>query len=182
MAFPSEIRAGDAIEWTDELAPTATSYIYYFRTNAASGATSSGTLTQGKWAFTLSATTTAAFTPGQWFYQAISTTATTPLTERTGGFTVLPSLVYSGSATAVDLRSQASIDLEAVEAAIRALVSGAQEYRIGTPTGGRMVKRADLAQLIQWRDLLKADVAREKIAENVANGKGDGRSLYIRFH
>ena len=182
MAFPSEIRAGDAIEWTDELAPTATSYIYYFRTNAASGATSSGTLTQSKWTFTLSATTTAAFTPGQWFYQAISTTATTPLTERTGGFTVQPSLVYSGSATAVDLRSQASIDLEAVEAAIRALVSGAQEYRIGTPTGGRMVKRADLAQLIQWRDLLKADVAREKIAENVANGKGDGRSLYIRFH
>jgi hypothetical protein len=44
-----------------------------------------------------------------------------------------------------------------------------------------MVKRADLADLIAWRDRLKADVAREKLAENVVNGKGDGRSLYIRF-
>jgi hypothetical protein len=45
-----------------------------------------------------------------------------------------------------------------------------------------MVKRAELSQLIQWRDRLKADVAREQLAQNVANGKGDGRSLYIRFH
>jgi hypothetical protein len=182
MAFPSEIRAGDAIEWTDELAATANTYDYYFRTNAASGATVSGTLSAGIWSFTLSAGTTTGFTAGQWYYQALSTTASAPLTERTGAFTVLPSLAFTGSATAVDLRSQAQIDLEGVEAAIRALVSGAQEYRIGTPTGGRMVKRADLAQLIQWRDLLKADVAREKLAENIANGKGDGRSLYIRFH
>ncbi len=99
----------------------------------------------------------------------------------TGGLVVLRSLTYSGQATALDLRSQAETDLIAVEAAIRALVSGAQEYRIGTPTGGRLVKRAELAQLIAWRDRLKADIAREKLAENVANGKGDGRSLYIRF-
>ena len=71
MAFPSEIRAGDAIEWTDELAPAANTYIYYFRTNAASGATVSGTLSSGIWTFTLSGGTTGAFTPGQWFYQAI---------------------------------------------------------------------------------------------------------------
>ena len=86
MAFPSEIRAGDAIEWTDELAPAANTYIYYFRTNAASGATVSGTLSSGIWTFTLSGGTTGAFTPGQWFYQAVSTTASAPLTERSGGF------------------------------------------------------------------------------------------------
>ena len=181
MAFPSEIRAGDAVEWTDDLAPTANSYTYYFRTNAAAGATCSGTLSNGIWSFTLSGATTANFTAGAWFYQAISVTAGAPTTQRYGGFDVLPSLTYSGSATAIDLRSQAQIDLEAVEVAIRALASGAQEYRIGTATGGRMVKRAELAQLIAWRDRLKADVAREKLAENVANGKGDGRSLYIRF-
>ena len=181
MAFPPEIYAGDAVSWTDTLTPSATSYTYYFRTNAASGATAAGTLSEGVWAFTLPAITTAAFSTGQWFYQAVSTTTSAPLTERTGGFTVLPSLTFSGTATAVDLRSQAQLDLESTEAAIRALVSGAQEYRIGTPTGGRMVKRAELAQLIAWRDRLKADVAREKLAENVANGKGDGRSLYIRF-
>lgn len=181
MAFPPEIRAGDAVEWTDDLAPTANSYTYYLRTNAASGASVSGTLTNGIWTFTLTAGTTATLTTGKWFYQAVSVTAGAPTTQRYGGFDVTPSLAYSGSPTAVDLRSQAQIDLEGVEAAIRALVSGAQEYRIGTASGGRMVKRADLAQLIAWRDRLKADVAREKLASDLANGKGDGRSLYIRF-
>ena len=182
MAFPSEIRAGDAVEWTDELAPTATTYVYYLRTNAAAGATISGTLSNSIWTFTLSGATSAGFTTGQWYYQALSTLSGASTTRRTGSFNVLPSLAYAGSATAVDLRSQAEIDLANVEAAIRALATGAQEYRIGTPTGGRMVKRADLADLIAWRDRLKADVAREKMAENIANGKGDGRALYIRFH
>jgi len=181
MAFPSKIYAGDAVSWIDDLAVGASSYAYYFRTNAASGATASGTLSGGLWTFTLPALTTAAFATGQWFYQAVSVTASQPLTERTGGFTVSPALSYAGAPTALDLRSQAQIDLDAVEAAIRALATGAQEYRIGTPTGGRMVKRADLADLIAWRDRLKADVAREKLAENVVNGKGDGRSLYVRF-
>lgn len=76
---------------------------------------------------------------------------------------------------------QRLIDLETVELAIRTLISGAQEYRIGTPTGGRMVKRADLAQLIQWRDQLKAEIARDRMASSLSNGTGDGRSLYIRF-
>lgn len=182
MAFPPEIYAGDAVSWTDTLAPSATSYTYYFRTNAASGATVAGTLSNGIWTFTLPALTTAAFSTGQWFFQAVSVTDSAPTTVRTGSFTVSPSLTYAGAPAALDLRSQAQIDLEAVEAAIRALTTGAQEYRIGTPTGGRMVKRADLAQLIAWRDRLKADVAREKLAENVVNGKGDGRSLYVRFN
>ena len=77
---------------------------------------------------------------------------------------------------------QRLVDLETVEAAIRALVGGAQEYRIGTPTGGRMVKRAELAQLIAWRNTLKAEIARDRIANSLSNGYGDGRSLYIRFN
>jgi hypothetical protein len=181
MALPTQIYAGDAVTWTDELVPSASSYVYYFRTNAASGATASGTLSGGIWSFTLPANVTTNFTPGQWFYQAVSSTAGLPVTQRTGGFEVLRSLAYAGSATAIDLRSQAEIDLATVEEAIRTLVGGAQEYRIGTPTGGRLVKRADLAQLIAWRDRLKADLTRERIAQNIANGKGDGRQLFVRF-
>jgi hypothetical protein len=182
MSLPPEIYAGDAVEWTDNRATTASSYTYYFRTNAASGASVSGVLAVDKWTFTLSAATTSTLTPGNWFYQAVSVTSGAPLTERTGGLLVRPALAYTGSPTAVDLRSQAQIDLDAVEAAIRALVSGAQEYRIGTPTGGRLIKRAELSQLIAWRDRLKADIAREQIAQNLSNGRGDGRSLYVRFN
>ena len=73
--------------------------------------------------------------------------------------------------------------MAAVEDAIRALVAGAQEYRIGTGTGngGRMVRKADLATLIEWRDRLKAEVAKEKRADEIANGKGDPNKLYVRF-
>lgn len=181
MTLPPEIYAGDTVEWTDTRAITASSYTYYFRTNAASGASVSGVLTVDRWTFTLSAATTATFTAGNWYYQAVSVTAGAPLTERSGGLLVRPSLAFTGSATAVDLRNQTQIDLDAVEAAIRALVGGAQEYRIGTPTGGRLVKRADLAQLIAWRERLQADLARQRIAENLANGRGDGRALYVRF-
>lgn len=181
MALPTQFYAGDVVTWTDDLVPTASTYVYYLRTNAASGATVSGTLSSGVWTFTIAANVTTNFTPGQWFYQAISVTSGVATTQRSGGFEVLRSLAYAGAATAIDLRSQTEIDLTAVELAIRTLVGGAQEYRIGTPTGGRLVKRADLAQLIAWRDRLKADLARERIAQNIANGKGDGRQLFVRF-
>lgn len=181
MAFPDEIHAGDTVSWADTLTVNAASYVYYFRTNSAVGASVSGSFSAGTWNFVLPSGTSATFTAGQWFYQAVSTYAGAPTTQLSGGFIVKPSLVYAGAPTAVDLRSQAEIDLAAVEEAIRVLATGAQEYRIGTTTGGRMVKRADLAQLIAWRDRLKADIARAKLAENVTNGKGDGRSLYVRF-
>lgn len=45
-----------------------------------------------------------------------------------------------------------------------------------------MVKRAELAQLIAWRNTLKAEIARDRIANSLSNGYGDGRSLYIRFN
>jgi hypothetical protein len=91
-------------------------------------------------------------------------------------------LAFSGTAGAFDDRSQAQKDLEAVEEAIRALTTGAQEYQIGSlGNGGRKVVRADLAELIKWRDRLKAEVAREKRAEMIAQGLGDPRRLYVRF-
>jgi len=38
-----------------------------------------------------------------------------------------------------------------------------------------------LAELIKWRDRIKADVMREKRAEMIAQGMGDPRRLYVRF-
>jgi hypothetical protein len=92
-------------------------------------------------------------------------------------------LAYQGQAGAFDDRSQAEKDLAAAEEAIRALVAGAQEYQIGAlGSGGRKVRRADLAELIKWRDGLKAEVMREKRAEIIAAGLGDPRRVYVRFN
>jgi len=182
-AIPASFTAGDLVTWTQEKAPQgATAITAYLRTNAASGATiaASGPI-NGVWTFTLPAATTAQLTPGEWRVQEIATTPAGPVTINSASFSITPSLAYTGNPSAVDLRSQSQKDLDDVESAIRALTTGAQEYWIGNSGSGRKVRRADLAELIKWRDRLKAQVAAEKRAEDIANGLGDGRRLYVRF-
>lgn len=183
--IPSRFRAGDFVSWTETDAPTGTTAItVYLRTNAASGAAVAATDNgDGTFTFTLAAATSANLLPGDYLAQFVATVAGQPQAYRETRFAVAKSLVFTGSAASVEFRSQAEIDLAAVEDAIRALTTGAQEYRIGTGTsnGGRMVRRADLADLIAWRDRLKAEVAKEQAEEDKANGLGDPNKLYIRF-
>jgi hypothetical protein len=96
-----------------------------------------------------------------------------------GQLTVLRSLSYTGSPAAVDGRSQAQQDLDAVQAAIRALVSGGvvREYTIGN----RSLKKYELADLMQLESKLKAEVKREQMAELMANGLGNPHNLFVRF-
>lgn len=180
MTLPRTIYAGDAVSWTDSgIGVAASSVVYYLRTNANSGATVSGIYgneTIG-WAFGISAAVSGKFEAGVWQYQAVATVSGAPTTIRKGSFIVEASLAYSGLPQAVDLRSQAQQDFDAVEAAIRAITTGAQEYWIGS----RKVKRPDLPELIKWRDRLKHAVMREKRAESIANGLGDPHRLYVRY-
>jgi hypothetical protein len=182
-AIPATFTAGDLVTWTQESAPEGTTAIMaYLRTNAASGATlaASGPV-GGVWTFTLPSATSAQLTPGDWRLQEVAIVNGSPVTVNNASFAITPSLAYTGSPAAIDLRSQAEKDLADVEAAIRSLTTGAQEYWIGSGGNGRKVRRADLAELIKWRDRLKAQVAAEKRAEDIANGLGDGRRLYVRF-
>ena len=69
-----------------------------------------------------------------------------------------------------------------MEEAIRALASGAQEYQIGgLGTGGRRVRRVDLAELIKLRDRLAGQVAQEKRAQALANGSAASRKIRVAF-
>lgn len=183
--IPSRFRAGDLVTWTETDAPAgATAITAYLRTNAASGAAVAGADNgDGTFDFTLPAATSATLIPGDYLGQFVATVAGQPQAYRETRFSVARSLAFTGSASSVDFRSQAEIDLANVEAAIRVLTSGAQEYRIGSGTanGGRMVRRADLAELIAWRDRLKAEVAKEQAAADVENGKGDPNKLFVRF-
>ena len=181
-AFPSQFRAGDYVSWTEYDAPTGTTAIrVYLRTNAASGATVDATASGNDWALEVAAATTAGLTAGDYLAQFVATVATKPVTYREVAFKVLPSLAYTGSPAAIETRSAARIRLDSVEAAIDALTSGAQEYQIGVGSGGRRVRRADLKDLIEWRDRLRAEVRAEERAAAIANGKGDPDILYTRF-
>jgi hypothetical protein len=133
------------------------------------------------WEFTISAGTSAAFDAGVWYFQAVATALSggEKTTLGSGQIEVLPSLGYAGAPGAFDGRSQAQKDLDAVQAAIRSLMSGGavQEYRIGT----RSLKRYELADLLALESKLKADVARENKAAMIANGLGNPHNLYVRF-
>ena len=189
MGLPATIRAGDSYSWVEPStvtnlgaevkAPGWAATLYLRFNKSAEAATIAGSnRTDGGWDFTITATTSGGFDAGQWFYQLTAASGSEVVTIRTGGLLVQPSLSYSGTAAAFDGRSQAEKDLEAVQAAIRAIVSkGAKAYTIGT----RSFTAADLGQLMQREAQLKAIVNREQAADKISQGLGDPRSLFVRF-
>ena len=190
MAIPSLIRAGDTIRWiepatVDSLGQPVASSAYtatvYLRFNAASEAlTIAGTArNDGGWQFEITSNASTGMDAGRWYYQARAELAGVVITLATVSVTVERSLAYTGAAGAFDGRSQAQKDLEAVQAAIRAMVSGGAvaEYTIGT----RRLKKLPLTELIMLENKLKGDVVREERAESIANGLGDPRKLLVRF-
>jgi hypothetical protein len=189
VKIPAQIRAGDTISWRDdagrdnlgnEITSASWTLTYYLRTNTASeGSTVVGVAYGTGWEFTISAATSAGFDAGDWYWQAIATSGSDKVTLGAGQLTVLAALEYSGTPGAFDGRSQAQQDLDAVQAAIRALVAGGavQQYSIGN----RSLTKMRLEDLMQLESKLKAEVKREQMAELVANGLGNPHNLFVRF-
>ena len=189
MNIPSQIRAGDTIKWRDvagvdnlgnEISSATWTLTYYLRTNTASeGATVVGTAYGTGWEFTISASTSAGFDAGDWYWQALATYSTEKVTLGAGQLQVLAALSYAGSPGAVDGRTQAQIDLDAVQAQIRALISGGavRQYSIA----GRSLSRYELSDLMALESKLKSEVKREQMAELIANGLGNPHNLFVRF-
>ena len=191
MKIPSTIRGGDTVQWEDAAAvdtlrrpinSSTHTLTYYLRTSTGGeGATVGGATLGAGWRFTIPAATSAGFDAGNWYFQAVATAISdgAKTTIGAGSITVLPSLSYAGTPGAFDGRSQAEKDLEAVTGAIRALMSGGavRQYRIGE----REVSRYSLSELLELQSRLKAEVAREKKAEMIANGMGNPHAVFVRF-
>jgi hypothetical protein len=188
--IPAQIRAGDTVKWRDDAAadnlgnPISSSdgwaLYYYLRTNTASeGATVTGTAYGTGWEFTISQATTAAFDAGQWYWQAEARNSGVHQTLGAGQLEVLPGLSYTGAPGAFDGRTQAQKDLDAVQAAIRAIISGGAvaEYTIGS----RRLKKMEMTDLLMLESSLKAEVKREQKASLIANGLGNPHNLFVRF-
>ena len=190
MRIPAAIQAGDTVSWfdassTDTLgnALTSASWVltYYLRFNAASEAATvvGSARSDGGWDFTISAATSAGFDAGTWYWQALATSGNDKLTLGAGSLTVKASLSYAGQAAAFDGRTQAEKDLDAVQTAIRTLVSGGavQQYSIGS----RSITKMRLSDLMELESKLKAEVNRERAAEKVAAGLGNPGTMFVRF-
>jgi hypothetical protein len=189
MTVPASIRAGDTVQWIEPAAldldgNSATSATWAFTTFLRFNATNEGSIvtgtarSDGGWTMAISAATSGAFDAGAWSWQSRISSGATVVTVGSGSMEVLPNLSYVSNPAAFDGRSQAEQDLEAVQAAIRAIaVKGAKQYSIGS----RSYTSIDLSQLMARESQLKAIVARERAAEKMAAGLGDPRSLFVRF-
>ena len=193
MGIPSSITAGVDVVWIDaattdifgnDVTNVTHNLTYYFRLNTAGeGASASGVAYENGWRVTLPAATSANMDASpNWYFQALLTAISGgAVTEYSRGqIEVQASLVYAGSPAAFDGRTQSQKDLDAVQAAIRSLMTGGatQEYRIGN----RSLKRYDLTELLALESRLKAVVARENKAKLIASGLGDPNNLYVRFN
>lgn len=191
MNFPARITEGDTVKWrtnasADQLGNPITSsggwtLTYYFRFNRNNhGATAVGAAYGTGWEFSLSATTTEGFhADDTGYWQAVATKASEAVTIGSGQFEIDANLAYVGTPAALDNRSQAQKDLDAVQAAIRTMISGGAvaEYTIGN----RRLKKMELADLLTLEGKLKAEVKREQAAALAANGLGNPHNLFVRF-
>ncbi len=66
------------------------------------------------WQFSIAAATSVNFDAGTWYWQAVATKTGSTITLGSGQSTVLAALSYSGTPAALDGRSQAQKDLDAV--------------------------------------------------------------------
>lgn len=192
MKIPATIRSGDTVIWRDlptqdvfgnTVSSGTHSLTYYIRFNRNNhGTTVVGVADGSGWKFTISSATSAGFHPddtGFWQAAAVSLVDGAKITLGSGTFEVDPDLAYAGTPGAFDGRSQAQKDLEAVQGAIRSLMTGGavQEYKIGI----RSLKRYDLPDLMALESRLKAEVAREQKANMIANGLGNPHNIFVRF-
>lgn len=192
MNIPKKIYAGQTIKWRDDaftgpLNESITSgtgnwtLTYFLRTNTnQEGHQVVGTSYGTGWEFTISATDSAGFDAGDWYVFAEATKGSEKFPLGNARIEVFTTYTYASDAQpgAFDGRTQAEKDLDAVTAAIRAIIADkAAEYSIGN----RTFKRVDLAELRMRESQLKAIVVRERKAAMIANGLGDPHSLYVRF-
>lgn len=185
MAIPTSIYAGDTVTFnipaTTDYTSTASwvgTFVLKHRTATDSVSVTGVADGAGGWDFTVSAATTTGLSVDTHWFQFYVTLSGVRHTLQQGELRVLGNIA-AGSAT-FDGRSQAQIDLAAVQAEIRGRMNGGQgasEYTIGN----RSLKKIPLADLIALQSQLRADVSREARAARIAKGLDSGRAVFVRF-
>lgn len=186
MKIPSQIRAGDSATWRDQ--PTkdnlgnsidsgSWTLNYALRQGSTALTLTASPFAGGAWQTTITKTQSETLVAGALFFQAYAENGSQRVTLGSGQVQVFVDLT-SVAAGAYEGRSQAQQDLDGVDAAIRALVTGgAKAYTIG----GRSVTKTDMTELLLWRDRLVAIVASEQKANRLANGLGNPSNVFVRF-
>ena len=179
MTVPAYIVAGDTVSFEVPAYgdKTSASYTLSFALVGAQTLTVSGVANGGGWTVTLTATQTAALSAGDFSWQLSIAAGSTRYTIGTGRLKVQPNIAVQQAG--FDGRLQSEIDLANVQAEIRARVSGGAS--LNYTIGSRSLAKEPISALMALESKLKADVAREKAAQRIAQGLGNPRSVFVRF-
>ena len=191
MKIPASIRANSTIKWREssQVDPfgdpiqSTDSWVmkFYLRTNTASeGHTVTGSTYETGWQFEISASDSSAFDAGDWFFNCEVSKGADKYIVGSGALEVLQALAYTGTPGALQGKSQLQQDYEAVESAIRTLISGGvvKEYSIG----GRSLKKYELNDLVALKSSLRFELNRQQKKELIKNGQGNPHHLLVRFN
>ena len=186
---PTEITQGERIEWTRSFCDfSSEDYTLQYRyrgpgTGIDVDATADGTGFNA--VLTASVTAPTIFNiAGKYNWQAWLTEiadSTNKFIVDQGTITVRQGFI-SGETGDIDLRSDAKIMLDTLDAALLASAgSDTIEYEISTPSGSRRVKRTSREDALKARAYYAGIVARENNAERVRNGGPFAKPVKVRM-
>lgn len=181
MKIPSSLFVGDSATWDDD--PTvdrlgnpvdSTLWTLKYVISGATALTLTATPKDSGWETVLAKTDSATLGAGDFYWQAYVENGSDRFTLGSGRIRLT-----SAAGNAVTGKSQAQQDLDAVQLAMRTMISGGAvaEYTIG----GRSLRKLPLGDLMAMEAKLKSEVAREKKAQNIANGLGNPSNVFVRF-
>jgi hypothetical protein len=180
---PLEIVVGDFLQWKRSdlvqdypLASYSAQYVARITGGGNTEVILPATETDGTYLFTVSSATSADFVPGfyHWQLEVIQTSTTNRIVVDRGEFTAIVDLDINGS----DPRSHAQIMIGKIES----ILQGKADSDVGSYSiAGRSLTKMSFAELMDARDLYKAEFNREVIKDRVRRGKSTGATVKVRF-
>jgi hypothetical protein len=180
---PLEIVVGDFLQWKRSdlvqdypLASYSAQYVARITGGGNTEILLPATETGGTYLFTVSSATSADFVPGfyHWQLEVIQTSTTNRIVVDRGEFTAIVDLDVNGS----DPRSHAQIMIGKIES----ILQGKADSDVGSYSiAGRSLTKMSFAELMDARDLYKAEFNREVIKDRIRRGKASGATVKVRF-
>ena len=191
MKIPAQLTAGDSVAWFEprfalaaqglDIDPATWGLTYSLR-GASEGLDLIGASDGGRWTFLMTAQQSATLNTGRavqvWYWQAVATRGIQRATAGRGAVKVRPNLAGLPTSVAFDGRTESERTLDAIEAEIRARITGGltAEYTIGQ----RSLKREPTAELLKLRTHYRLLVKRERLAGHPGFGSLESSQITFR--
>lgn len=180
---PTEIAPGETLEWSRAFADYSPAdgwaLTYYFRNAAGTGFDAPATADGGSWKVSVVVPTNV--TPGRIDWEAWVENGSDERLADAGSATVRKSLKAVAANVAVDGRTQAEKDLDAVRAALAPATSaGVQEYEINGVGSGRRLRNYSKEDLLRLEESLAQRVNAEKRSAARAKGAPYFKTIHPR--